>query len=224
MSQDLCCVCSQPITRHIGHRPFCETHFAAATRENKGFERASIINLGVIAVYTLAVYLLATILPAAFVKANLVIIGLVVAIVPAALWLNFFYRQDRLEPEPHHYVIGVFLLAMLATNVIWRYVVDGLFRLDDWVAADNLSALLGNILVVGFLVQGIVYAVVRITVYATAEFDERMDGIVYGTAAGLGVATMLNVNLILDSGGVNLAYRAFQKARQQITATRVRCR
>ena len=66
------------------------------------------------------------------------------------------------------------------------------------MATDNTSALLGNILVVGFVLQGIVYAVVRFTVYSTAEFDERMDGIVYGTAAGLGIATMLNINFILE--------------------------
>lgn len=204
MTQQPCCVCDQPATRHIGHRPFCDSHFATATRENRGLERSTLINLGVILVYTLAVYLLASVLPQAFVESNLVPIGLVLAIVPAALWLNFFYAQDRLEPEPHHYVLGVFFLAMLATDVLWRHLVEGLFRLDEWVAADNLSALLGNILVVGFVLQGVVYAVVRITVYATAEFDERMDGIVYGTAAGLGIATMLNINFILDSGGADL--------------------
>jgi RsiW-degrading membrane proteinase PrsW (M82 family) len=204
MAQDSCCVCHQPATRHIGHRPFCETHFAAATRENKGFERATLINLGAIVVYTLVVYVLASLLPASFVEGNLVLIGIVAALIPAALWLNFFYAQDRLEPEPHHYVLGVFVLAMLVTDVAWRYVVDGIFQLDDWVAADNLSALVGEILVVGFLLQAVVYGVVRATVYRTAEFDERMDGIVYGTAAGLGVATMLNINFILESGGVDL--------------------
>jgi RsiW-degrading membrane proteinase PrsW (M82 family) len=42
-------------------------------------------------------------------------------------------------------------------------------------------------------------------VYATTEFDERMDGIVYGTMAGLGVATVLNLHYVLDRGGVALA-------------------
>jgi RsiW-degrading membrane proteinase PrsW (M82 family) len=32
-----------------------------------------------------------------------------------------------------------------------------------------------------------------------------MDGILYGTAAGLGYATMLNIHYVVDSGGVNLA-------------------
>src|SRR5574341_777396 len=129
MPNEICCVCDQPASRHIGHRPFCDTHFIAATRENAGLERSTLINLGVIVVYTLAVYVLAIVLPAAFVESTLVLIGLVLAIVPAILWLNFFYRQDRLEPEPHHYVLGVFFLAMLATDVLWRHVVNGLFHL-----------------------------------------------------------------------------------------------
>ncbi|HSJ57833.1 MAG TPA: PrsW family glutamic-type intramembrane protease, partial [Anaerolineae bacterium] len=34
---------------------------------------------------------------------------------------------------------------------------------------------------------------------------ERTDGILYGTAAGLGFATMLNIHYVVDSGGVDLA-------------------
>ena len=45
----------------------------------------------------------------------------------------------------------------------------------------------------------------RAIVYATPEFDERMDGIVYGTVAGLGVATLLNLRYMIDNDGVALA-------------------
>ena len=204
MANETCCVCGQPASRPIGHRPFCDDHYAHATHANNTFARAGLINLGLIVVFTVGVVLLANILPSELIESNLLLVGLILAIIPAALWLNFFYQQDRLEPEPHHFVLGVFILAMLVTDVLWRRVVGDLFHLDDWVATNNITALLGNVLVVGFLLQGIVYAVVRFTVYATAEFDERMDGIVYGTAAGLGVATMLNINFILESGGADL--------------------
>ncbi|TET50552.1 MAG: PrsW family intramembrane metalloprotease, partial [Anaerolineales bacterium] len=45
---------------------------------------------------------------------------------------------------------------------------------------------------------------VRYSVYPTAVCDARLDGIVYGTAAGLGYATMLNLSYVLEGGGVNL--------------------
>jgi protease PrsW len=204
MTNEKCCVCDKPATRNIGHRTFCEEHFASATRDNKTFVQSGIINLGLIAVFTAAVYFLADILPASLVQSNLVLTGLVLAIVPAMLWLFFFYQQDRLEPEPHHYVLGVFFIAMLATDFLWNRVINDVFHLSEWIATNNISALVGNVFIVGFLVQGLVYLVLRLTVYPTAEFDERMDGIVYGTAAGLGIATMLNINFIVDSNGADL--------------------
>jgi RsiW-degrading membrane proteinase PrsW (M82 family) len=42
-------------------------------------------------------------------------------------------------------------------------------------------------------------------VFDTPEFDERMDGIVYGTVAGLGVATLTNLNYVIANDGVALA-------------------
>jgi RsiW-degrading membrane proteinase PrsW (M82 family) len=39
-------------------------------------------------------------------------------------------------------------------------------------------------------------------VYLTDEFDEPVDGIVYGVAACLGVATALNVHFVVETGGV----------------------
>ena len=203
-NSETCCVCEKSAARAIGQRPFCDEHYANATRQNNTFLRSGLINLGLIIVFTVAVYLIANLLPADFVSNNLVIIGLVLAVIPAALWLNFFYQQDRLEPEPHHFVLGVFILALLATDFVWNRVINDFFHLTDWIARDNTSALIGNIFVIGFLLQAIVYVVLRATVYPTTEFDERMDGIVYGTSAGLGIATMLNINFILESGGADL--------------------
>ena len=44
----------------------------------------------------------------------------------------------------------------------------------------------------------------RYTIYHSDEFDEVPDGIVYATAAGLGYATMLNIQFVLSNGGVDL--------------------
>jgi len=67
-----------------------------------------------------------------------------------------------------------------------------------------LVNLLVSILVIGFTQEFLKYAAVRYSVYMLPEFDERMDGILYGTASGLGFATMLNITYIMDSGGVDL--------------------
>ena len=42
---------------------------------------------------------------------NLLVAGVVIAFVPAFIWLAFFYLQDRLEPEPKQFVLGMFVLG-----------------------------------------------------------------------------------------------------------------
>jgi RsiW-degrading membrane proteinase PrsW (M82 family) len=89
-------------------------------------------------------------------------------------------------------------------------VVRDLFRVQDWLSRSLLVNLLGSILIVGFVQEFLKYAAVRYSVYLSPEFDERLDGILYGTAAGLGFATMLNIRYVVDSGGVNLAMGVIQ--------------
>ena len=75
-----------------------------------------------------------------------------------------------------------------------------------------MSQVLGNIFVVGFVQMGLVYLVVRLSVYESPEFDEWTDGILYGTAAGLGLATVLNLEFIVGSGGADLGLAAIRVA------------
>ena len=42
-----------------------------------------------------------------------IVLGAIFSLVPAAIWLVFFYRLDRREPEPKQMVINVFVLGML---------------------------------------------------------------------------------------------------------------
>jgi RsiW-degrading membrane proteinase PrsW (M82 family) len=116
----------------------------------------------------------------------------------------FFYRQDRLEPEPKQYVASVFALGMLLCNGIAIPVINQLFQIDRWLAANTLTHIIGAILVIGITQEFLKYAAVRYSVYMTPEFDERIDGIVYGTAAGLGFAAMLNIHYVVANGGVDL--------------------
>jgi RsiW-degrading membrane proteinase PrsW (M82 family) len=133
-----------------------------------------------------------------------VLIGLFLAIVPSALWLSYFYRQDRLEPEPKTHIGLVFVAALVLTDFLALRVINDLFQVSVWAPAATWTSLLSSILINGFIIQVCMYIAVRL-VYTGSEFDERMDGIVYGTVAGLGVATMLNLHYIIDNQGVELA-------------------
>ncbi|MBI5034438.1 MAG: PrsW family intramembrane metalloprotease [Chloroflexi bacterium] len=130
--------------------------------------------------------------------------GIVLAIVPAVLWLWMFYRQDRFEPEPRQYVIGVFVLGALLAYAVGQPVIRSLFRVQDWIGANVFVALLGSILVNGLVTQFLLYAAVRYSVFHSSEFDQRIDGIIYGAAAGLGYATMFNLQYVVGHSGVDL--------------------
>lgn len=131
-------------------------------------------------------------------------LGLILSVVPAALWLFFFYRLDRLEPEPKSLVISVYLLGVLLMAACYEPVLQQFFTIDRWLYEQWWTRLLGGILIVGCFEQLLVYLTVRVSVFTQTEFDERMDGMIYAVAAGLGLATVLNFRYVVKHGGVDL--------------------
>jgi RsiW-degrading membrane proteinase PrsW (M82 family) len=132
------------------------------------------------------------------------LVSLLLALIPAAIWLAIFYSQDRREPEPKQYVIGVAVLAGLLASTIGRPLTYGYFQVDKWLNRDVVPEILGSILILGFVTSFLIYAAVRFSIFYSSEFDQRLDGVVYGSAAGLGYAAMLNIITVVSNGGVDL--------------------
>ena len=122
------------------------------------------------------------------------------AAVPSALWLGYFYLQDRNEPEPKPLVFGVFVLGAFVAAPMANFVAA---MLPIASQLDPLSPLrvLTNILVVGMVQEMAKYVVVRYSIYHHAEFDEPMDGIIYMMAAGIGFAAAQNYHHLASLGG-----------------------
>jgi RsiW-degrading membrane proteinase PrsW (M82 family) len=76
------------------------------------------------------------------------------------------------------------------------------FGVGDWEHLSPTAGWIASVLVVGTLQQLCAYVAVRYTVYLTDEFDEPADGLVYASAAGLGIATAANVAFVLRNDGV----------------------
>lgn len=134
----------------------------------------------------------------------LIALGLLMSATPAVLWLGFFHRMDRFEPEPKAKLFGVFILGALAAAGVAVPFLENFFAIDTWLYDSFATQLVGGILLVGFVEEGLVYLVVRYGIYADPEFDERVDGVIYAVAAGLGLATVLNFSYVLEHGGVDL--------------------
>ncbi len=136
--------------------------------------------------------------------APLIALGLLFSLVPAAIWIYFFYRLDRLEAEPKQLVFTVFLVGVLVTAALHDPLIDGLYAVNSWQYNSWWGHLLGGILIVGVIEQALIWATVRFTVFRNPEFDERVDGVIYSVAAGLGLATVLNFQYVIRSSGVDL--------------------
>jgi RsiW-degrading membrane proteinase PrsW (M82 family) len=135
---------------------------------------------------------------------GLITLGLIFSLVPALLWLVVFYRLDEREPEPKQVVLAVYLVGLILAAALYPAIVQGLFAVDRWLYTNWWGQFFGEVLLVGALSMGIVYATVRVVVYFSPEFDERLDGIIYGMAAALGVATVVNFLYVLRHEGVDL--------------------
>jgi RsiW-degrading membrane proteinase PrsW (M82 family) len=204
MPDQVCCVCGDPASSKISQRWFCDKHFQSAKHERPHTWRTSILLVVGLVVFVGIVYALDLVLKPALTRTELILTGVLLALVPAFIWMVFFYLQDRLEPEPKGYILGVFLLGAILASAVGIPLVDNFFHVSNWIYTDTATTILGSILVVGFIQEFLKYAAVRYTVFPSAEFDEATDGVIYATAAGLGYATVLNLQFVIANGGVAL--------------------
>ena len=201
---DRCRICDQPAARSLGDYRFCERHYARALTQRRSLWRTDILSVLALVVFVAIVYGLDAALNPALSGTALVAVGSAVALIPAVIWLVLFYRHDRLEPEPAGLVAELFVLGAILAAAIGIPAVRDFFNVSSWLNANLATQVAGNILVVGLIPVALVYLAVRLSVYHSAEFDEWTDGILYGTAAGLGYATILNISFIVSSGGADL--------------------
>jgi protease PrsW len=145
------------------------------------------------------------------------------AIVPFALsfaWLAFVRRFDRARPEPVWLVVATFVLGGLAV------VPAGLIELGCAAATPWLDPSVMTLggqpwalpisiavftLVVGGAEEGAKFLGAGSLARHRREFDEPIDGIIYGSAAALGFAAVENIKYFAMGrmSGVVIAVRAF---------------
>jgi len=137
-------------------------------------------------------------------KSLLTVISVFIAIIPPILWLTVFYRQDRLNPEPKSLVFKTLILGALVQKAAYAPIIALIFP----QGSRNITVLSGKLIVIIVLTAVIQEAVkllsVRYSVYPSREFDEDIDGIIYGSALGLGFAAMTSIDNIITTGGAML--------------------
>jgi RsiW-degrading membrane proteinase PrsW (M82 family) len=114
---------------------------------------------------------------------------------PSLFLMVFFYLKDRYEPEPRAHVARAFAIGA-ATMVPALFAARALAALvgREWLALGGLPARLFEAWVVAGAVEELTkWAAFRALVYGSRELDEPLDGVIYGVALALGLATVENV-------------------------------
>jgi protease PrsW len=133
---------------------------------------------------------------------------LVVAAAPSLALLTYFYLRDRYDREPVAalalaYLLGLF--AMLAAQAAATMVAD--LVSEQWLHMGGEPARLFEAFVLSGLIEEMAKALMLLAaVYHWREFDEPLDGLVYGVTIALGFATFENY-LYLSSHGVDIAWK-----------------
>ena len=129
----------------------------------------------------------------------LTLIPLLIAFVPPLLWLTVFYRQDRLDPEPKSFVFKTLILGALVQKAVYAPVMSVL--MPEARTGPNITDYIFSVILIALIQESMKLLSVRYSIYVSDEFDEKIDGIIYGSAVGLGFAAMTNLDLIISNGG-----------------------
>jgi RsiW-degrading membrane proteinase PrsW (M82 family) len=112
---------------------------------------------------------------------------------PGLLWLLYFYKQDRYEPEPVKLVLKIFaagLILVIPAGIleqIWRSQILNAIRNGNWPAFLAMA-----FLVIALIEEGLKSGFLWWLIGKNRELDEPADGIIYGITLGLGFASLEN--------------------------------
>jgi RsiW-degrading membrane proteinase PrsW (M82 family) len=131
------------------------------------------------------------------------------AVAPSLILLWIFHKQDRF-PEPPAVVWKTFGLGVLTVFPVLLFAVPAVLILGA-VSGKQAYLIGGGTAFFGAAIPEEICKFLVVYFYSRrhSQFDEPMDGLVYGAAASLGFATFENVIYVLGGGiGVAIA-RAF---------------
>ena len=115
---------------------------------------------------------------------------LLATILPSILIILFFVYSDKFK-EPRGEIIKVFIFGILIT--IPAYILNT-FLGDFWYNSTKASeSLISSFLTAAPVEEGLKLSILYYFVYKMKDFNEPLDGIVYGVTASLGFATLENI-------------------------------
>ena len=117
-------------------------------------------------------------------------IVLLATILPSIILVTYFVNSDKFK-EPTFQIIKIFFLGILIT--IPAFFLNTYFG-NFLETNTNISEdLIGSFLTAAPIEEGLKFSVLFYFVYKMKDFNEPLDGIVYGVCVSLGFATLENI-------------------------------
>ena len=155
--------------------------------------RALIIEATILAVIALILYVIIDFLNFALPARLHPYLAFALIMTPCLLWLIFSFWAEYRVNQPRQHLLEIVILSMLAASAVGVPLLDQYFRVDTCLPlAPSLNRILGYTVTAGIIQGTIKYIVMRYTIWPQ-HLRERLDGIAYGIATGIGYATILNL-------------------------------
>lgn len=138
------------------------------------------------------------------------IVYLIFAIIPAVVWIYYFRRADKNEPEPVRLLV---IAAFVGAAVVLPAAYTELFIAKNILPVLGLTASVSGFLLVNLAIVAVVeevfkFLAVRFSVYYSECFNEYSDGIIYLVSAALGFAAFENFLYFINFGNEVILIRS----------------
>ncbi len=153
----------------------------------------SAILFGVTAVIYVAIQFIGLSLPDILIQP----VNILLALLPALLWLIFSVWRERAATEPRRRLVVVAVITALAANAIAIPFVENVLQPERWLSlAGAVNRIVGYTFTFAVVQEILKYIVVRYLAWDD-EYRVRLDSVAYTLASAIGYATVLNLNFVL---------------------------
>lgn len=122
---------------------------------------------------------------------NIIFVAIVAGVIPTLLWLFFWLREDRFQPEPRGLLALTFIAGVLSVFVI--------LPLESFIKNAGITGT-EKIFVFAAAEEIVKFGVVFLIDFHSSYLDEPIDYAVYLITGALGFAAMENVMFLLNPG------------------------
>ena len=128
------------------------------------------------------------------------LITILAAVIPSAVLVHHFYRQDKRKPEPLDKIIKLFFLGLISLVLVLVPERILVIFFDQFITNSLANNFLIAFVVAALCEESIKFIIVRKFIYNDDRFDEIKDGIFYTIVVALGFACAENIWYVVNYG------------------------